>query len=381
MTRAVATPAPGRIAALDGLRGVAVLMVVAMHFYARVPTPDGSLAHLVLRSACNLGFAGVDLFFVLSGYFIGGILLDHRTSPSLLPAFYLRRGLRILPLYALLLASFFVCREIRGLTSLEGGAYFWSPIADWNYFTFTQNIAAAAQRTIGNYWLGPTWSLAVEEQFYLLMPFFVRGLDRRQLVRLCLCGLVLSPALRIAALAFAQNGLAAVFLLPMRADGLLCGVLCALVVRDPAALDTVRRLRRPLVGFLAGGLVIFAALSVGGFETYSWQIAPLGYSLFAVFFSGVLLHLVAFPSSRLAGIFRFGPLAAVGLISYFVYLFHAPVWYFLHWYCFNAAPVHFTWAAGGVTALALALTLLLGAASWRYLESPLLRLARKFSYG
>ena len=376
-----APTAPGRVAALDGLRGVAVLLVVVTHLYARVATPEAAFGHLLLRSACNLGFAGVDLFFVLSGYFIGGILLDHRASSALLPAFYLRRGLRILPVYALLLASFFICREIRGLTALERGALFWTPIADWNYFTFTQNIAAAAQRSIGPLWLGPTWSLAVEEQFYLLMPFFVRQLDRRQLVILCAVGIVLSVALRATALAVANNGIAAVFLLPMRVDGLLCGVLCALVVRDTAALAVVRRFRRQLTAALVGCLAMFAVLSTGGYETYSWPIAVPGYMLFALFFSALLLRLVAFPESRLAAALRFTPLVAAGVTSYFIYLFHAPVWYFLHWYFFEAAPIHLTWSAGGVTALSVAVTFLLAAASWRYLESPLLRLARKFPYG
>lgn len=382
---AIATPpvvtSSGRIAALDGLRGVAVLLVIAIHFYARVPTPENSLVHLLLRTACNLGFAGVDLFFVLSGFFIGGILLDHRDSPRLLPAFYLRRAIRILPLYALLLASFFVCREIRGLTSLDTGAYFWSPLADWHYFTFTQNIAASAHRHIGAHWLGPTWSLAVEEQFYLLMPFFVRGLSRPALVRLCLFGLALSPVLRVATLALTGNGIAAVFLLPLHADGLLCGVLCAALVRDASALAALRHWHGQLSTALVVGLVIFAALSIGGFESYSWPIATFGYAFFAVFFSAALLHVVAFPASTLARALAFRPLALIGLTSYCIYLFHAPVWYFLHWYFFDSVPRHLTWSAGGVTLLALGLTFVLAAATWRYLESPLLRLARKFPYG
>ena len=381
MSSASAPLVRGRVTALDGLRGVAVLLVVVMHYYTRVPTPDGSLVNLVLRSAGNLFFCGVDLFFVLSGYFIGGILLDYRESPALLPAFYARRGLRILPLYAILLASFFIARRIPGLTAVEHGRYFWSRIADWNFFVFTQNIAAAAQRDIGPYWLGPTWSLAVEEQFYLLMPVVVRLFTRPQLIRWCVAGIIGSAVLRTAALLFAQNGIAAVFLLPMRADGLLCGVLCAAAVRDPAALALIRRKRAVLATALVSCLAIFAVLSAGGFETYSWQIAPLGYTLFALFFSGVLLHVVAFPDSRLAAGLRVKPLAAVGLISYFVYLFHSPVCYAFHWCFFARAPMHLTWAAGLVTLLALATTLLLGALSWRFLESPLLKFGRKFSYG
>jgi peptidoglycan/LPS O-acetylase OafA/YrhL len=376
----VAPRSRSRVGALDGLRGVAVLLVVATHYYARVPTPGGSSIHYVLRSACNLGFAGVDLFFVLSGFFIGGILLDHRASSALLPAFYLRRGFRILPLYVVLLGSFFLCRQIAGLTAIDHGRYFWSSIAEWNFFTFTQNIAEATRRDIGPLWLGPTWSLAVEEQFYLLMPWFVRRLTRPQLIQLCVFCIALSPALRIAALLFGQNELAAVFLLPMRIDGLLCGVLCAIVVRDGAAMDVIRQNRGALTAGLLGGLAIFAVLSAGSFETYSWPIASFGYSLFALFFSATLLRVIIFPESRLARMLAFGPLAAVGLVSYFIYLFHAPVWYFLHWFFRQSVPEHLDWNGGLVTLLALAVTIALAAVSWRLLEAPLLRFARKFPY-
>ena len=91
----VATP-PARIAALDGLRGLAVLLVVVMHYYVVVPTPPDYPFHYTLRDAAAMAHYGVDLFFVLSGFFIGGILLDSRESPRLLRAFYLRRALRML---------------------------------------------------------------------------------------------------------------------------------------------------------------------------------------------------------------------------------------------------------------------------------------------
>ena len=121
----------GRIAALDGLRGIAVLMVVVLHYYVIVPGPEGSRLHDSLQHAGSLFFCGVDLFFVLSGFLIGGIVLDNRDSPALLPAFYARRFFRIVPLYVLLLASFFICREIPGLNQTNRGTYFTSSVPDW----------------------------------------------------------------------------------------------------------------------------------------------------------------------------------------------------------------------------------------------------------
>ncbi len=167
----------------------------------------------------------------------------------------------------------------------------------------------------------------------------------------------------------------------MRADGLLCGVLCAMAVQHAPTMELLRRNRGAFTAALAGGLAIFVVLSAGSFETYSWQIAPFGYSLFALFFSVALLRVVAFPDSRLASALAAGPLRAAGLTSYFIYLFHEPVRYYLHWLFRSRAPEHYDWNGGLVTLLALVVTLALGALSWRIFESPLLRFARKFSYG
>ena len=102
--------------------------------------------------------------------------------------------------------------------------------------------------------------------------------------------------------------------------------------------------------------------------------------LLSLGFAGVVLHVLVFPESQLARGLALRPLVWLGLVSYFVYLFHRPVWYALHWAIFDRAPAHLTLAAGGVTVLAFAITLLLAAASWRWLEAPLLRVARKFPY-
>src|SRR5262249_44795416 len=152
--------------------------------------------HQCLQRAGSLFFSGVDLFFVLSGFLIGGIVLDHRDSASLLPAFYARRFFRIIPLYALLLVSFFVCRELPGLSQTNRGLYFTSTVPEWSYLCFTQNIAMAVKRDIGPYWLGVTWSLAVEEQFYLLAPLALLRLTTRQIVIGCVALIVASPIVR-----------------------------------------------------------------------------------------------------------------------------------------------------------------------------------------
>src|SRR6185295_8307820 len=96
--------------------------------------------HAVLKRVFCLSYCGVDLFFVLSGFLIGGVLLDYRDSTRLLPVFYLRRFLRIIPLYAVLLVSFFACRKIPSLAAVTQGWYFKSVVPLWPYFFMLQNV-------------------------------------------------------------------------------------------------------------------------------------------------------------------------------------------------------------------------------------------------
>ncbi|HVU25233.1 MAG TPA: acyltransferase [Opitutus sp.] len=373
-------PRSRRIPALDGLRGIAILLVLTVHYFVVVPGPANSPFYSTLQRACSLGYSGVDLFFVLSGFLIGGILVDHRSSPRLLPSFYARRFFRIVPVYVLLLVSFHVCRTMPGLNATNYGTYFSSVVPAWSFWAFIQNIMMAARHDIGPYWLGPTWSLAVEEQFYLLAPLLVRRFSPRAVAWTCVVVIGLSPALRLQALAGAQNPLAAVFLLPMRADGLLFGVLCAMLVRHAAAVALVRRnawLLRTTIVVLAGA---FAAGSWQDFPADSRPMILYGYSLLNLLFSAVLLHVVLFPSARTARLLTAGTLVNIGITSYFVYLFHTPIWYLLHWVFLHRPPLHYDWRAGAVTLAAVGATLAAARLSMRWFEGPLLRLGRKYSY-
>lgn len=377
-----ATPADRaeRVPALDGLRGVAIVLVLLVHLCSNVPTPAGSTALDLLRRVCSLGYAGVDLFFVLSGYLIGGILLDHRASPRLLPAFYARRFFRIVPLYALLLVSFFAAQAIPSLSRVNHGTYFSSTVPTWSFLVFGQNIAMAWQRDVGPYWLGVTWSLAVEEQFYLLAPLVVQRFAPRHLGRICLAGMVIAPVLRVIALQHAQNSFAAIFLLPLRPDGLLAGIWCACLVRDPIAVTALRRQR----GALGAVIVVLGAAFVGtsflGLPADSLPIATVGYALFAGLFAALLLQVVLHADGWVARLLSGRSLAAVGVTSYFTYLFHDPIWYTLHWAFFRRPPLHNDWQAGAVTLLAVGATLGAAWMSWRWFEGPVLRWARRFSY-
>jgi peptidoglycan/LPS O-acetylase OafA/YrhL len=373
-------PVRSRIAALDGLRGIAILLVVGCHYYGSVPMSEGSAMNDFLRGAAAFGYTGVDLFFVLSGFLIGGALLNHRASPRLLPAFYARRLFRIIPLYLLLLASFLVGRKIPGLGTVNHGAYFISTVPTWSYFVFLQNVAMTWTRDIGPYWLGVTWSLAVEEQFYLVMPFVIRRISLRQVIGTCVAVIMLSPLLRLNALYHASNAYAAMFLLLTRADGLMWGVLCACLIRENRAASAIRRHGAWLATLVAGGGIAFVYVSFLHPGADSPLMLGWGYSLLSAWFAVALLGVIVFPHRLPVRLLGWRPLAAVGITSYFTYLFHTPIWYLLHWLCFRLPPLHLSWQAGAVTFLALFATLAAAWASWRWFEGPLLKLGQRVSY-
>src|SRR3984957_19013437 len=196
-------PAPKepRILELDGIRGVAVLAVVFYHYAVIGP---GAEFHTWLywgRAAFRLGWSGVDLFFVLSGFLIGGILLESRSSPRYFQTFYARRASRILPLYFLwiVLYPLAVAAYSRwGIPYLPRSPQLY---LRWSlYWVFLQTLTflfPIPYRTVAYYWLGPTWSLAIEEQFYLVVAPLVRILTTRRLLYVLIGLLAACPVLRV----------------------------------------------------------------------------------------------------------------------------------------------------------------------------------------
>ena len=234
---AARAPAPGaHHPALDGMRGVAVLMVLAFHFLH--VDGEGGAAERALLSASRSGWAGVDLFFVLSGFLITGILLDARGGPGYFRAFYARRVLRIFPLYYAYLAVLFLAVPLL-LPSLDV-----KPETQGWLWTYLGNVLFARE---GGFQASPYtahfWSLAVEEQFYLAWPLLVWMLPRRRLALVCL-GLVAGAfALRLGIHRTTFNATAAYVLTPARMDALALGALVAVAAREPAWWPRVRRAR------------------------------------------------------------------------------------------------------------------------------------------
>jgi peptidoglycan/LPS O-acetylase OafA/YrhL len=189
------TGAAKRIPELDGLRGIAIFLVILCHYVSDATfSPRHSLATRI-GGVLGLGTVGVDLFFILSGFLIGGILLNSRESPNYYPTFYLRRFFRIIPIYYSWLLLFGLLRIIAVHMGGSAAEEFRTITPYWAYFIFIQNYFTGST-FVQAMWLIPLWSLAVEEQFYLLAPPLVRMLSRERLMKFLLGVVVFSLVLR-----------------------------------------------------------------------------------------------------------------------------------------------------------------------------------------
>lgn len=366
-----------RLGSLDTVRGVAILAVVLGHAFSHpldlTGEAPGPAAHM-LMSFFGRGTMGVDLFFVLSGYLIGSILIENRHSPNLLGVFWARRTLRILPLYAILLIVVSVV-EAGGicLSGLTCGTH----IVRWSYWTFSQNIAMAAAGEFGQHSLEVTWSLAVEEQFYLLLPVIILVLPLRLIPWLCVGALAVAALARVAAIA-AGYPLGAYTLLPSRMDTLFAGVLVAWVVRSNwrgwlvVYRNTIERT----------AMILFVSAWGLGIEDFDGVegVTVLGHTPLALSFAATIALVVTAPASSKSGGLRVAFtrfLQACGVRCFGLYLVHVPMMGAALILVLHLRPVLDLTTGLSAAALGLAGTWAAAWASWRWLEAPLISFGRR----
>jgi peptidoglycan/LPS O-acetylase OafA/YrhL len=362
----------GHIPALDGVRGLAFLMVFLVHTVTLPAGREYSFADNLL----GLGRFGVDLFFCLSGFLITGILYSTKVDRDYFKNFYIRRCLRIAPLYYLYLTAFSLL--VIHFHPVNFGSYSQSDAAQavkWAWF-YALNLLVAFR---GGWVISPLnhfWSLAVEEHFYLVWPFLVYWANRRNLVKVV--GLICVAALFVRAI-LAYNAVSFEVIIsftPCRIDSFAIGGAGSLILGSS-------RWRGHLTRFapfaLGPTLVVF--LSTYFISTAMWT--TIGLTALSVFFTCLIVCAATYDRSAWLSIFRSRPLRFLGKYSYSLYVFHVPIQLYLS----HKFPLDRTVDAFHSLFLAVAfrmtivavLSILVALLTWNIIEKPILGLRRYFS--
>jgi peptidoglycan/LPS O-acetylase OafA/YrhL len=339
--------------------------------------PASLLAYIV--KAMGLTWSGVDLFFVLSGFLIGGLLLDNRETVNYFKVFYVRRICRIFPLYFACLLLFYILIFMLG----SAPPFDWTfarAMPAWSYLTFTQNISMARYGTFGAGALGITWSLAVEEQYYLICPLAVRLLSSRRLLLTLIIIIITTPLVRVAFFYIGPGeGFSAGILLPCRIDALLLGCLCAYLIRQKKGREFIASHVKELYAGLAILLLIAAVLLVKG-QSISAHMTFYGYTLLALLYSCFLLIAITEKRGVVSFITRNYLLRKLGLLAYGIYMFHQGILGLFHALMLKQAPQIRTHMDVAVTLFALAATIATAYASWVFFEKRFVALGHSFKY-
>jgi peptidoglycan/LPS O-acetylase OafA/YrhL len=379
-TLAVTAPSPEKttsqhhrmphIRALDGVRGLAIFLVLLIHLLQSNNKPTGSLLINIVLKVKQSGWIGVDLFFALSGFLITGILIDSLGEKHYFRNFYARRALRIFPLYyGILLIIFLFLRP----TWTDGRQFYL-------LLVYLQNTALwwhGSQPVLLKSLTGHLWSLAAEEQFYLIWPIIVVLFrDRRKLMWIA-AGLVLAvPFFRTFLFLHGVNYKVIYTSTFCRADSLLAGAWLALAVRG----DLKDRLLRIAPYTFWVSLLCYIAIGwkAGSFYwDYNPIVTTIGYSVLAVAASS-LIAMALRPGSRTGAFMDLYPLRWLGKYSYGIYIIHPMIGFlYLPWidrHVHGKVTSHIA-----VFVAAMLVTLPLAWLSYNFYERRFLRLKRYFA--
>ena len=358
-----------RVKTLDGMRGLAALGVMWFHF-ANQLDPAGfatSAFRFILVTGPRL-----ELFFILSGFLVTGILYDSKTRPRYYRNFYTRRMLRILPLYYGALTILFVMPY---LVSAPGAAQFRAPLEDqlWYWF-YLQNFNPLPPQFVGLAW--HLWSLAIEQQFYLVWPILILKTSRETALKVCGGLIMLSITYRF--FGDYDGSLRPYWPTPARLDGIAVGSALALLMRGPGGLVPLRRRLNPIFLIAAAYLAVYAVFEKMDID--KTPMFPLYFTATAVFFGSLTVYAIFAGEGRGAQLMRSRVLAFFGKYGYGLYVFHVPLVSIAALAGFN--PGSLSWIGSefldsvvyvaAMTALSTAVALL----SWHAWEKQFIKLKR-----
>lgn len=354
---------------LDGLRGLAIGLVLLFHFGYCEKMPFPFFTVPIVRDIVRCGWMGVVLFFVLSGYLILGNLIRERSKSAYFKCFFLKRASRILPVYLILVFSLFFV------------GFIWSPnrfaavhngiIPMWAYFLFIQNGWTAQTGSFGGDWMGVTWSLAVEVQYYVFIVFVVYLCPKRYISYVMVLMVSMSILIRWYILMTSLHHFTAMHVLTLaRMDSFAFGGCLAIIPFKDQSFGF-----RWLVGWLSVGCIVFCMLvDVGKFGSFPYVATAFNYTILSFGFAGLVN--TAMNSRWIGWFFSLKGLRIMGLWSYFLYLFHLPLLRVINELFWIWVPDLYASYRAEMGCLSLVLLFGLAWISYEYMEKPILNWAR-----
>jgi peptidoglycan/LPS O-acetylase OafA/YrhL len=363
---------------LDGVRAIAVLLVFSSHYIGAKVTVGG--------------WIGVPIFFVLSGFLITGILYDNQNEPYRFRNFYIRRTLRIFPLFyfswlLVLIAGYFLhaqwhAADLFWLLYLGNYVRFFAGTPGLDHiFTLNQHLPIE---------IGHFWSLAVEEQFYLIWPLVVFLVGKRKtLIRICVSAIIFVPILRTVLFFVLPQDLLSMGILFrltfVQCDAFLLGGLIALWMRGPEKSRLLLHSNKILYGSL-GALVAAYLLNSGTHMIPLTGDTPwmstYGFTLVDLTAAGLILCSLR-PGSIVFRVMTLWPLRIVGKYSYGIYVYHVLLAPFLRYYVWPVNDIQGTWLyrihVGLSTILYLLIVLAVSVCSYHFVELPFLGMKERFT--
>ncbi len=344
-----------RIPSLDGLRALSIGVVMASHT-ARIYDPKDPRFNPFWAMLSN-GQIGVEIFFVISGFLITTLLAREweQSGAISLRDFYMRRAFRILPPYYVFLLAILAAMRFQWV-SIANREWLSSLLFFWNYLPSSNS-----------WWLGHTWSLCVEEQFYILWPLALVGLGRRGARTLAIWIFALSPLFRIGSYfalpAFREK---LTFFLSTHADALMAGCILALCGSEPWFVRLWSRVGKEVLVFAGAAFIFVVSPALFSLFHFAYQMT-LGYTLEVMCICLILLWAVKNPEHGVCRALNWKPVVYVGVLSYSMYLWQQPfVRYRGTW--FTSAPYN------------ILLIFTLAMASYYLIERPALKARKRFQH-
>ncbi len=360
-----------RIPELDGLRGIAILSVVSFHYLNNQLVGSENAIGKLIYKLTSFGWIGVDLFFILSGFLIGTILIQSKNSKNYFSTFYIRRVVRIIPNYFLLILIFM------GLLAIPFFAnnYFLTGnnvIPAWSYFAMVHNFYMASLDNLGNSAMSVTWSIGIEEQFYIIFPLVIYLLKDKWIPYLLGITIVLAIFFRMQF----DSWIPPYVLLHCRMDAIAFGALVAYFNYHYNLREWVN------TNFKWLTIILTTEIILCGYFFYRYQdLGVLRNTYYGIFFSISLVIAITKKDSYYAALLRNKALMWVGTISYSLYLFHYMILGLFHHLFNNGNSIGIENGKDILISIsAFAFSLLFAFFIYKRLETPMIKIGKRFQY-